>query len=55
MIEMRERGLSYERIGQALDAEGIPTATGGKRWWPMTVRSAALARSRELADQTASP
>ncbi len=51
---MREQGLSYEGIGHALDAEGIPTATGGKRWWPMTVRSAALARSRELAEQNAS-
>jgi DNA invertase Pin-like site-specific DNA recombinase len=54
ILAMREQGLSYERIGQALDAEGIPTAIGGKRWWPMTVRSAALARSRELADQNAS-
>lgn len=51
MLAMREQGLSYERIGQALDAEGVPTATGGKRWWPMTVRSAALARSRELAER----
>jgi DNA invertase Pin-like site-specific DNA recombinase len=54
MISMRSKGLSYESIGQALDADNIPTASGGKRWWPMTVRSAVLARSRELADQTES-
>jgi DNA invertase Pin-like site-specific DNA recombinase len=54
MIAMRGQGLSYERIGQVFDAEGIPTATGGKQWWPMTVRSAVLARSRELAEQAAS-
>jgi hypothetical protein len=36
------RGLS--EIARALNAEGVPTAHGGRRWWPSTVR-AVLVRS----------
>lgn len=38
----RGRGLS--EIARALTAEGVPTAHGGRRWWPSTVR-AVLVRS----------
>jgi hypothetical protein len=38
----RGRGLS--EIARALTAEGVPTAHGGQRWWPSTVR-AVLVRS----------
>jgi hypothetical protein len=38
----RGRGLS--EIARALTAERVPTAHGGQRWWPSTVR-AILARS----------
>jgi Recombinase len=37
----RGRGLS--EIARALTAEGVPTAHGGRQWWPSTVR-AVLAR-----------
>jgi DNA invertase Pin-like site-specific DNA recombinase len=40
----REAGLSFGKIADALNAEGIPTAQGGARWYPATVRDA-LARS----------
>lgn len=38
----RGRGLS--EIARALNAEGVPTAHGGRKWWPSTVR-AVLVRS----------
>jgi hypothetical protein len=33
----RGRGLS--EIAHALTAEGVPTAHGGRKWWPSTVRA----------------
>jgi hypothetical protein len=41
----RGRGLS--EIARALNAEDVPTAHGGRRWWPSTVR-AVLVRSSPL-------
>jgi hypothetical protein len=41
----RGRGLS--EIARALTAEGVPTAHGGRRWWPSTVR-AVLVRSSSV-------
>jgi Recombinase len=41
----RGRGLS--EIARSLTVEGVPTAHGGQRWWPSTVR-AILARSIRL-------
>jgi hypothetical protein len=38
------RGRSFSEIGRELTAEGVPTAHGGRRWWPSTVR-AVLVRS----------
>jgi ribosomal protein L13E len=38
------RGLSLGEIARLLDAENVPTAHGGRRWWPSTVR-AVLERS----------
>lgn len=38
----RGRGLS--EIARSLTAEGVPTAHGGRKWWPTTVR-AVLERS----------
>ena len=36
----RERGLSLQAIADALNADAVPTAQGGRRWWPSTVRAA---------------
>lgn len=38
VLDMRADGLSFARIGQELDAAGVPTVRGGKRWHPNTVR-----------------
>ena len=34
----REVGHSYRAIADALNAEGVPTAHGGAKWWPATVQ-----------------
>jgi hypothetical protein len=38
------RGRGFSEIARALTADGIPTAHGGRKWWPSTVR-AVLVRS----------
>lgn len=38
VLNMRADGLSFARIGHELDAAGVPTVRGGKRWHPNTVR-----------------
>lgn len=40
MRRMRERGASYAGIAEKLNAERVPTAQGGQRWYPSTVRKA---------------
>jgi len=35
---MREAGASYPRIANTLNAERVPTAHGGRRWYPATIR-----------------
>lgn len=37
--ELREDGLSFARIADVLTAEGVPTAQGGARWYPSSVRA----------------
>jgi hypothetical protein len=36
------RGRTFGEIARALTAEGVPTAHGGRRWWPSTVRAVLL-------------
>ena len=38
----RQAGLSYRQIAERLQAEGVPTAQSGTRWWASTVRGAVL-------------
>lgn len=35
----REAGLSLAAIADALNEGGVPTAQGGRQWWPSTVRA----------------
>jgi len=42
IAEEREGGASFAAIAAALNADGVPTAQGGRRWWPSTVRSSLL-------------
>ena len=37
----RLAGLTFQAIADALNAEGVPTAHGGQRWYASTVRGAA--------------
>jgi hypothetical protein len=32
-------GKSFGEIARGLDADGVRTAQGGRRWWPSTVRA----------------
>jgi hypothetical protein len=41
------RGRSLGEIARTLSADGIPTAHGGRRWWPSTVRTVLLRRIRQ--------
>jgi hypothetical protein len=36
----RAAGFSYRQIADRLDADGVPTAQAGARWWASTVRGA---------------
>lgn len=49
-VELRKRGWGYHRIAKALDAEGWPTARGG-RWSGTTVRSLLITNAPEVAAQ----
>jgi Recombinase len=40
------RGRSLGEIAKTLNSDGVPTAHGGRRWWPSTVRAVVL-RSRD--------
>lgn len=43
ILAEHEAGQSWSAIGRGLDADGVPTAQGGARWYPATVRSVAMA------------
>lgn len=37
--DLRATGLTLAEVADRLTAEGVPTARGGDRWWPSTVRA----------------
>jgi hypothetical protein len=39
----RGRGRTWRAIADELNDDDVPTAQGGKKWYPATVRSVALA------------
>ena len=39
IVRERKRGDSLAEIARRLNMEGVPTAQGGKRWYPSTVRA----------------
>jgi len=39
------RGVSLAEIARRLNRDGVPTAQGGRQWWPSTVRVVVLSRS----------
>ena len=40
---LRASGLSWAGVADVLNADGVPTAQGGARWYPATVRKVAMA------------
>jgi DNA invertase Pin-like site-specific DNA recombinase len=38
IVRERRGGASLSAIADGLNDEGVPTAHGGSRWWPATVR-----------------
>jgi DNA invertase Pin-like site-specific DNA recombinase len=45
--DLRDRGMSLERIADRLNDEGVPTAQGGARWYGATVRKVLATYRRE--------
>ena len=43
VIAERKAGAGWSTIARGLDADSVPTAQGGARWYPATVRAVALA------------
>ena len=39
ILEARVAGQSLAEVARVLTEAGVPTAHGGKRWWPSTVRA----------------
>lgn len=55
IIAEHDAGRSWSAIARGLDEEKIPTAQGGQRWYPATVRAVALSagavdRAKRLTD-----
>lgn len=46
IVRDRQRGQSFRAIADALNAEKVATAQGGKQWHPATVRAVALSADR---------
>lgn len=47
ILTARAAGLSYPAIASELNADGVPTAHGGARWWPASVRQVELGQDAE--------
>ena len=43
IVDSRTEGSTWASIALSLNDDGVPTAQGGKRWYPATVRHVALA------------
>jgi len=44
---MRGRGLGWTDIARRLNTDGVPTAQGGQRWYPSTVRAMFVERQAQ--------
>lgn len=49
ILKARRRGDGWSDIARRLNADRIPTAHGGARWYPSTVRAVVDAAEREMA------
>ena len=44
----RASGVSFGKIAAALNADDVPTAQGGKRWYPATVKAVVSGQDAEV-------
>ena len=44
IVRERDKGRTWTAIADGLNADRVPTAQGGRRWYPATVRSVALSQ-----------
>jgi DNA invertase Pin-like site-specific DNA recombinase len=49
VLSERRAGATWSAIASGLDADHVPTAQGGVRWYPATVRHVFLAHTKESA------
>ena len=42
IVRMRKRGKTFREIADTLNGQGVPTAQGGAKWYPSTVRQVAI-------------
>jgi DNA invertase Pin-like site-specific DNA recombinase len=49
IVAEHDQGGSWSAIARGLDADGVPTAQGGRRWYPATVRAVCLANAEAAA------
>jgi len=47
ILRSKEEGLGWSAIARDLNVRGVPTAHGGARWHPSTVRAVVLARTSQ--------
>lgn len=52
IVAEKVAGAGWSAIARMLNAEGVPTAQGGREWYPATVRYVHQAAGRMVADAT---
>jgi hypothetical protein len=52
ILAARTEGQGWSAIARALNEEGVPTAQGGARWYPATVRAVFLAEGAKHPEGT---
>ena len=45
MAGMRQRGMTFRAVADVLNQDAVPTAQGGRAWYPATVRAALLSQA----------
>jgi DNA invertase Pin-like site-specific DNA recombinase len=46
IVRERGAGRTWTAIADGLNADRVPTAQGGRKWWPATVRTVAMSQRR---------
>ncbi len=53
IVSERQGGATFRAIAAGLDRDGIPTARGGRRWWPSTIEAMLASAAYETELKTA--